>query len=175
MEKETISSESELHSRISGVHKLVKTMNNKTRYPETNIRLADKQKTDAKAMLKAVTHGIRQLKGTVRHHQEAVSTPSMNTKQNKMEEFMASFETPPMTETVSKATATASSTSGINSRLTTLTEMAKWWQEKESRLLRDLDAMVDLLEDLSHSVAFASALDRLVLCLSVFLFPGRGI
>ncbi|XP_041377217.1 uncharacterized protein LOC121389638 [Gigantopelta aegis] len=172
MERQGLSFDAEFQSLVGGLHRQVNTMNYKTRFPETNIYLADKQKTEADAMLNDITHGIRQLKVTVRHHQEAVSTPSINTKQNKMEEFMASFETPTVIETDSKATTTKKkpkqtttttpSTSGIKTRLTTLTELAKdiAQQEEESRYMRDLVSMVDLIDDLTCTVAFAFAMDR---------------
>ncbi|XP_041377482.1 uncharacterized protein LOC121389888 [Gigantopelta aegis] len=96
----------------------------------------------------------------------------MNTKQNKMEEFMASFETPTVIETDSKATTTKKQLkqtttttplpSGIKTRLTTLNEMAKdiGRQEEESRHITNLVTLADLLKDLTHSVAHTSALDR---------------
>ncbi|XP_041378382.1 uncharacterized protein LOC121390594 [Gigantopelta aegis] len=168
METQGLSFETEFQSVVLGLHRLVKIMNYLISFPEKNIHLAAKQKTDAEAMLKDVTHDTRQLKFILVHYQQEVSIPNLNTKQNKMEEFMASFDNQKVKETDSKGPTPkkkpkrTTKTSGMKTRLRTLTEMAIdiGRQEKESSHIRDLVSIVDIVEDLTHSVALTSAMDR---------------
>ncbi|XP_041378441.1 uncharacterized protein LOC121390645 [Gigantopelta aegis] len=170
MERQGSSFETDLQSVVLGLHRLVKIMNYLTSFPEKNLNLAVKQKMDAEAMLNDITCDARQLKVILTHYHQEVSTSSLNTKQNEMEEFIASFETPTVTETDSKTTTTKKkrtarttpSTSGMKTRLRTLAEMAKdiARQEKESSHIRDLVSMADIVEALTHSVALTSAMDR---------------
>ncbi|XP_041377988.1 uncharacterized protein LOC121390272 [Gigantopelta aegis] len=172
MEKQGRSFDAEFQSLVLSLHRLVKIMNYLTSFSETDLHHATRQKMDAEAMLQYITYDIRQLKATLSQYQQELCVPCLNTKQNKMEEFIASFETPKVTETDSKGTTTKKKpkqttttpplTSGMKIRLRTLTEMAKdiGRQEEESSHIRDLVSMVELLEDLTHSVALELAIDR---------------